>query len=310
MARKQAYKRIQNFTVLFSIMVFAALSYGCNPSGGGTTSNYRTGTKGIEINYAASSPPSEFYYSADATISDNVVPVALEMWNRGAESGSGTIFFDGYDPLIFKLNEQKDFTEIEGKEASRNPQGTSAYIDMGNVEVTLPTDIDLIDIPLRATTCYKYSTMATVNVCVDPNPSKPGTRACTPVSNPSVSGGQGGPVAISSIQYEAGMGKAIFTITIKNVGGGQVISDAKIGSCMKATQAELDLVGVTGTISSSKALSCSVKSGSVRLVNNEATVVCSAALNKDLGAYSTPITLKLTYGYKYSTQKNIQIKRI
>jgi hypothetical protein len=307
MSRKQAYKRIQNFAVLFSIMFFAVLSYGCSSGGSSTTNNYRTGTKGIEINYALSSPPSEVYYSTGAPAD---VPVTLEMWNRGAESGSGTVFFDGYDPSMFALPSSKAFSVLEGKEESRNPQGTNAYLDMGSVNVNLPTDVDSINIPLRATACYDYSTIATVNVCVDPNPSKPGTRACTPVSNPSVSGGQGGPVAISSIQYEAGKGQAIFTITIRNVGGGQVFLKGKTGTCMSATQAELDVIGVSGTISRS-ALSCISGKGGVRLINNEAIVVCRATgLNVDQGAYSTPITLTLTYGYKYSTQKNIQVKRI
>ena len=306
MARKHYYKRIQNFAVLFSIMVFAALSYGCDSNGGSATNNYRTGTRGIEINYAASSPPSEVYYSAGSSAE---IPVALEIWNRGAESGSGTIFFDGYDPNIFSaFPPSVALPLIEGKEASRNPQGTNSFIDVKTISVNLPEGIDVWEIPLRATACYKYSTMATINVCVDPNPSKSGTRACTPVTNPSVSGGQGGPVAVSAIEYNAGLKKAIFTITIKNVGGGGLVSESKTSTCLSLTQSDIDVVGVSGTLSNS-AMSCMVKDGKVRLVNGEAIVVCTATL-PDQSAYTTPLTIKLTYGYKYSTQKNIQIKRI
>ncbi|MCX6711172.1 MAG: hypothetical protein NTZ02_03735 [Candidatus Woesearchaeota archaeon] len=292
--------------LLFLLSFLIAFSYGCGNTTT-TTNNYRTGTRGIEINYAASSPPDQVYYSGSAV----QVPVALEIWNYGAESGSGTIFFDGYDSSMFNLQSQKTFSTIEGKEASRNPQGTYAFLDVGNVNVNLPTDVDLIEVPIRATACYDYKTAASFSICVDPNPSNTGKKACTPVNSISGSGGQGGPVEVASIQQESGVGKVILTITIKNVGGGSVIRSGKSSSCLNLGQADLNVVSVSGTISSGKKLTCSLgNSNTVRLVNNEGVVVCTADIDKNQNAYVTPVNLVIGYGYEYATQKNIEIKRI
>lgn len=307
--KKQSSKRLLTPALLFLLTALIALSYGCGGGGIANTNNYRTGTRGIEINYAASSPPDEVYYSDSGSAVQ--VPVALEVWNRGAESGSGKIFFDGYDPAVFGLAKSISLQKIEGKEESRNPQGTYAFLDVGSVNVNLPQNVDLIQDPIRAIVCYDYSTAATFNICVDPNPSNTGTKACTPSKSVSASGGQGGPVAVAAIQQESGIGQVIFTITIKNVGGGSVIASGKSSSCTSLGQADLDVVSVSGTISSGKPISCSLgKSNSVRLINNEGLVVCKADIGKEQNAYVTPLNLVIRYGYEYATQKNVEIKRI
>jgi hypothetical protein len=305
--KKPAAKKLLIPALLVLLTVLIAFSYGCGGGGTANTNNYRTGTRGIEINYAASSPPDQVYYSGSTV----QVPVAIEVWNRGAESGSGKIFFDGYDPAVFGLAKSISLQKVEGKEESRNPQGTYAFLDVGSVNVNLPQDVDLIQVPIRAIVCYDYSTAATFNLCVDPNPSNTGTKACTPDKSVSASGGQGGPVAVTSIQQESGIGQVIFTITIKNVGGGSVIASGKSSSCLTVGQADLNVVSVSGTISSGKPISCSLgKSNSVRLINNEGLVVCKADIGKEQNAYVTPLNLVIRYGYEYATQKNVEIKRI
>jgi len=298
---KNTLARLLLVIFIASTLIF---SYGCTSLGGssaGKTTDYHTGTKGIEINYAQGSP-SNTIYDGIAT------QVSLEIWNKGAEAGSGTIFFDGYDPQIFPLTSRVSFPTIDGKEDAQNPQGGYYFLDIGKITPKLPEDTDYLPIPLRATVCYNYHTAASAKICIDTDPSKTGTKACT-ASNPSVGGGQGGPVSISAIQQDSSIGQTIFTITIKNVGGGRVISSSKTGACNELGYADYDEVSFSGSISQGQKLDCG-KSNSIRLINSDATIVCKTATNPQQGAYVTTLKLDLNYGYMYSTTKNVEIRRI
>ncbi|MEM0231019.1 MAG: hypothetical protein QXW00_02315 [Candidatus Woesearchaeota archaeon] len=300
----RANKVLKN-SAIFATLFLLILAYGCGPSSKSTT-NYRTGTKGVEINFAESSPPESLHYSQGG---DNRVAVSIEVRNLGAESCDGaTIYLSGYDPNILPLPSTVSVKRLEGKEESKNPSGSLEYVEVGNFEFRMPSGVDFIEIPLMATACYKYKTIAGTTVCIDPNPSKPGTKACKPARSISMSGGQGGPVSVTSIQQESGVGNVIFTFTIKNVGGGEVISSDSTGTCMSADLSKQNLVKVSGSLSD-RQMSCTPSD--VRLVNGEGIVVCKVSgLSSSQSAYTTNVQLTLEYGYKYSTVKNVKLIRL
>jgi len=287
------------------LLTFMIFSYGCGENRP-STMNYRSGTRGVEINFAQSSPPDQIYVGSG----ENKMPVNIEVRNVGAESCSNAkIFLSGYDPSIIPLPTVRDVPKLEGKEESKNPSGSLEYLTIGEPTINLPNGVDAMDIRLMATLCYDYMTRASTNVCIDPNPSKPGSRACTPQKSYSMSGGQGGPVSVTSIEQDSGVGNVVFKFTIKNTGGGEVIEKGNVAGCMGIDFSKKDVVYVTGGTLSNKNMECTPSK--VRLVNGEGLVVCKVSgLNTQDNAYTTTVQLNLDYGYKYSTIKSVQIRRM
>ncbi|MCX6710146.1 MAG: hypothetical protein NTV63_04325 [Candidatus Woesearchaeota archaeon] len=300
---KKGIAKYANISIIALILFILVLMNGC--TSGGTSSakgtNLRTGTKGLEASFAEGSPPSTIY-------DGNSVPLNINIWNKGAESASGTLYFDGFDPGIVSIPTQVFFPAIDGTEATKSPQGGYYLVQVGNFAPMLPEDTDNYAFSLRATLCYDYKTAASVQICIDADPSKTGSKACTP-ANPSLGGGQGGPVAISAVQQDSSIGQTVFKITVRNVGGGRVISQAKVGQCNSLSYADYDEVQFSGVISNGQPLDCGSNT-KARLINNEATIICKTTTNPSRGAYSTILKINLNYGYTYSNIKNIEVRRI
>mgnify|MGYP001357091853 FL=1 len=183
------------------------------------------------------------------------------------------------------------------------------FVD-GYVEV--PDGADSLTQNIKATACYKYNTELFASACIDPNPRSTGTKVCTPHTL-SFGGGQGGPIAVTSIEQETGKGKVTFKINFENQGGGTVFDTHKgIMNChTDLDYQDIDIVDVTAKISN-KALTCEPNGGvGVRLVDGQGFVYCYYT-SGDLGddAYSTQISVFIDYAYRNSITKSIEIVNI
>jgi hypothetical protein len=301
---KTQENQVKSALLIITVLLFAS---GCTPSNNmSPTNNYRTGTKGIEINFAPGSPTDVIYDGTE-------VPITLEIRNLGAENAGGRIYFSGFEKTILPIADVKDFPAVEGKEASQNPQGGYATLEVGTIVPKLPASSadSFSGIPIQATVCYSYSTTASLKVCIDPDPASRGIKACTPSNSPSIAGGQGGPVSVYSIKQESGKGQTVFTINIKNLGNGRVVNSDKLASCNSLGFADFDTVGIAVTAAGSP-ITCTRTS--VRLTGateqqKEGVLTCTMKTDAKQSPYVTFLNIKMTYGYSSYIIKNVEIRR-
>jgi hypothetical protein len=325
---------------LFVLLVFVLLAFGCTGSGGTSKSgDVRSGTKGLVLSLAPGSPPDKLFGNTDFTIT-------VQVKNSGAASidGSvygGNIYVSGFDPHIVRFesvdgrgigdNKPLDGLAGLGGKSDVNPQGDMIYKSF-KAKATLPQSADSYKPTFLITACYSYETIAVAPVCIDPDPFSVTSkqRVCT-TKDVGFSGGQGGPVAITKISLNPGTDKLRFTIDIANQGAGSVF-DEKSGEgngnsnkCSPYSDGlafhEQDIIRVSRVEVASKDITASCQpstsvdgSGKViRLVDNKRSIYCELDIKGNFAgqpAFTSPITVKVRYGYRSSISKSVEILRI
>lgn len=317
---------------------------GCNLQGKKDTKksleDIRTGTEGVVASFLANAPPEKVYVEQD---SDSNFDVVLEIKNKGAypQPGDvtslgpeGKVYLSGYDPKIitFEAKESKsnDLSKmtLEGK-STINPNGGQDLITFTGTIPFRSLNVEKYEPTLLATLCYYYETSAGPSVCIDPNPySTIKEKKVCEVQDISLTN-QGAPVAVTKIDEEALARKTQFKITIKNVGGGDVlIKDALKNKCdpnptgdsKKIVREDVDKVYLKGVKISNRPLKCRPfadgktegTEGLIRLINGEGFIICELPdtdYNNKISAYTTPLLIELGYGYRNTAEKKMQIKR-
>ncbi|MFT4303234.1 MAG: hypothetical protein ACMXYG_01600 [Candidatus Woesearchaeota archaeon] len=310
----QKNKNIRIFSIVTLIAIFLLISgCGSGPSTG-LSSQYRTGTQGLELQFTTNSPPYIVYAE------DGAFPVGVEIKNLGVYPGEGDgtlnamLYYFGFDRDIIRglTNEPVVFQELEAK-TRYNPQGgftvVSSEAEM-DPAFFRDTRLDSYSANIQAVLCYPYKTFASIDVCVDPNPNRASSLdSCRPGL---VSGGsQGAPIAVSSVESISQREKARFVVTIANVGGGTVIRDTELGRCsdVNLNREDMDKVLITNArLSNGIPLTCT-PSGHISLINGRATIICMAeGLDENMPAFRTVLQMELSYGYKKSIERRIQIQ--
>ena len=294
--------------VLCSVLVLVASACTYTTKKPETIGETHQGTQGIYFDFLPNYPPSIIYTSGD----DSGTNVVLEVKNLGSiDAGSVYFYLSGFDPNIFQVgNPLFVLGTIEGK-STTNPEGGYSQVQFpnyGTIRIRMPADIDVYPANLQATACYDYRTKASLPVCVDPDPYSAITqKSCIP-HGASVTGGQGAPVSISSVEQESIKGKVIFKIRISNVGGGQVFEKGRYSQCTQLSYDLFNKIYYPAFKLGGAAGRCTPDSP-VRLVNNQALITCVFNVAGNL-AYTTTLDVDLEYGYMTSKQRNIQIKKI
>jgi hypothetical protein len=260
------------------------------------------------------SPPYMIY--AD----DTSFPVSLEVRNKGvypSENDGGItadIYFVGFDKNIITGLDYLDVNFDSGDARTRyNPEGgytmanTEAYVENN---LFTNAKIDSYSATIKAVMCYPYKTFVAEEVCVDPNPNRNSNLdICSPGNK--ASGSQGAPVAVTNIESVAQRGKARFVITIRNVGGGEVIDLAHLGSCADSDLLHSNFNKIRidkAELSNGIGLDC-IPSGDINLINGQATVVCKADYIDDSSpAYNTILSMEISYGYKKMSSRAIVVQ--
>ncbi|MFH1133186.1 MAG: hypothetical protein V1735_01715 [Nanoarchaeota archaeon] len=293
------------------------------------TTQAHTGTEGITLKFLNDLPPREVYYSGDVQIPSEI-PVMIEVRNKGAYETSPNFYLDGYDPTILAFYNSEDngryeyfeqVDSLEGKSNANPEGGYQVYEFRGDVE-TWPEGLDAYDFKLKVTACYDYETVANPLVCIDPRPFyKTEDKACriTPVA---MAGGQGAPVAVTSISEQGTESKVHFSIKIKNVGTGVVFdsldhfctSSVESGDCCpysipltKVNVVNYNVDFMESDLSSG--IECKPEGGRVRLVDGIGSIFCTVNTpqNRD-SAFKTPLTITLNYGYKSWIERDVRIR--
>lgn len=301
----------------------------------------RTGTEGITITFLPNTPPDKIHIDRSSTTFD----VVLELKNKGAypqpedrrAAPQGKVFLSGFDTKIIKIElTEKDREKsgdlgkmaLEGK-STLNPNGGMDLLSFTGTVDFNKLNVEKYEPTLLATACYYYETIAGPSVCIDPNPYEitKEKKVCE-VQDITLSN-QGAPIAITKIDEEALASRTRFKITIKNVGGGDVMKEgAAKNKCdpyggTKVEREDIDKVFLKSVKISDKSLICgpfadtqsgfrTSDGGYVRIINGEGFVICelpNTDYSNKRSAYTTPLLIHLTYGYRNIAEKKIQIKK-
>ncbi len=308
--------------ILIVIIFLLFFSFGCTPKTGETGVDYRKGTQGIVMNFMTDMPPAKMY--------DNMpIDLVVEIRNKGAypqpnsltgwainvinpnAKGVGTLYLSGFDnTIVVGMPKQISLPKVEGKNIY-NPEGGYDVVSFrGNIINFDSRKTDSYNANFLVTSCYNYETLAPQTVCIDPEPysTKQKTKVCTIPQSYSLSGGQGAPVAVTKIEETVLSNKIQFKVYIKNVGSGKVIDKNRLNiDCPYSLDyTNMDKVYVSGRVSG-YSLSCR-PNNPIRLINGAGSVICTIpkpAMSKS--AYTTPLQVKLEYGYTSSIQKGVEI---
>lgn len=288
--------------LILTLITITLLNYGCSSSSSSddSTEKYHIGTKGLEMSFMGDAPPNTVY-EGDA------VSVMVQYFNRGAtDVAGGTIYLSGFDSKYLPLSPTSFNINAKGK-SIYNPDGSMPYIATSQAGyVQMSYDTDSLNQKIKATACYPYKTIAGAEVCIDPRSTNVREDVCN-VHDISLSGGQGGPVAVTKIEEEMAANRVMFKIYFSNVGGGDVIDKNYINNCHTDLKIEnMDRVYVDSVSYSEKRLNCEPQNP-VILQNGQGFVYCYYQGESGKDAYITQLKVQLSYGYRESIEKDIKI---
>ncbi len=207
------------------------------------------------------------------------------------------------------------------------PGGDIQVYDFPAYLFGLPESLETFNQPIMATACYTYATRTTAMMCIDPRPNSNARKVCTPASV-TLSGGQGGPIAITSIEQQPSNQRTVFTIHVKLNKKGtydQVFDWPNLAKCnpnsgaiVRATDLNvvyvdyIALSGLPGIITCAQPTNYGYR---IRLDDSgNGQITCTAELGtvyaQTQGAYEAPLTIDLAYGYSKSVQKLVNIRKI
>jgi len=299
------------------VIVLLISSCGKGPRTQNIEEEYRTGTQGLVMNFVKNAPPNEVYDGDD-------INIMVELRNKGAypttRDFEGKLEITGFDEAAL-YNGRWDGSNLipptlEGR-SQDNPEGgyemktyrAIARVPFGN-EIYEPTII--------VHACYRYQTIASPTVCIDPDPYSivQEEKPCR-IHDVSLGGGQGAPVAVTRVEERVSKDKVHFKIYIKNVGGGTVLDDiaysySYYSRCpLDLDYEDLNKVIADVSLSYSNPIECSPQgtvNDPIRLnENGEGFIRCSFPKPNSASAFETPLQIKLYYAYADSISKKIKI---
>ncbi len=292
---------------LIAFLVLLVLYVGC---AGGTAerdpSNFRFGSQGLELRFSPGNP-TVFYEGSD-------VSLLVEVYNRGTAPAYGEFFISGYDPSFMQMRVYPShIISMEGKDQF-DPRGDMfQMVTVAADRVRLPRNRESFPQSIQLTACYRYSTYASSEVCVDPDPynRRLSDKVCQlSAQNP---GGQGHPIIISSVEPTVSQNDIRFQIRISNSGGGQVYDlRTPFGKCgIGLDQGDINYVYVGPVTLGGQALSCEPLNP-VRMLSGTGTIncVCRNCVDPGLGAYKSLLEMELDYHYRQTLTRDIQLRAV
>jgi hypothetical protein len=196
------------------------------------------------------------------------------------------------------------------------PGGELAYIPFEVEIISWPKGLQQTQQNFMFTSCYVYTTYADPQVCIDPYPDTSNRKVCKPkaVTYPK---GQGGPVAITSIQQENTPRAIYFTINIQNKGKGLIYALPSLHKCDplqadRVTNKDLNTV-ILGDIrlaNEHMQFKCQPQN-KIRLDDKgKGSIMCEYPILYNIqSAYQSPLVISLWYGYSETLQTSVLLKR-
>ena len=288
----------------YLVLILIIVLIGCKPREEQVKEDFYKGTQGIVMNFIRNAPPSKFYAT-----SGSVLPIKIELRNRGATTANGKIKLTGFDTEYLSTSTKTTTPinfEVNGR-SSLNPEGGYEIIDF-SLTPSLPSDVDSYKPTFLVTACYNYKTIATPTVCIDPDPYtiKKKKKVCE-IKDISLTS-QGAPVAVTKVEEDVipiNQENIIvqFKITVKNVGGGKILSNK--GDCFNPDRRDLNKVSISAEL---PGYTVTCNPSEIRLYNNKGIAFCKTkAIEKTKPAFLSPLIITLEYQYKQSILKSVEI---
>lgn len=274
----------------------------------------RKGTMAVAVEFIENSPRAEVYQKSN-------VPITIQLSNKGAFDivrGSYSMKFFPGSMMLFKERGPGEpvggnFEKLLGK-SSANIGGGEGFIYETAESLELPSSTPLTE-KLILNLCYPYRTIASATeVCIDTTLGEAlgGATICTP-RKVSLSGGQGGPIALDSVEIEMepmgdDMVKPHVKLSISKSGEASIVhSEDATFFCEGRSDFRINDVTLSAKLGV-RDLDC----GSVRLSEDKATVRCTLerGLEKERGVYETVVEVTMNYGVNEIIRKDILIKQI
>jgi len=199
------------------------------------------------------------------------------------------------------------------------PEGTSKYVEFNAKARLLDALAEQHTTQVVLTSCYKYYTEATEEICIDANPASVSDKVCK--TSPVNLNDQGAPVAITKIEpkilpHEDKV-ELQLNINIENKGDGQVVAFDKLKeACSAAKLARSDWNEVTikeirlGKFTYTEGDDC--KPNPIHLGSGENSFKCTikdSDITKETAAFESLVYIKLEYGYSESISKTIVVEK-
>lgn len=249
------------------------------------------------------------------------IPVTLE--NKGAHKVENAILVisAGYDDKTVKF---RSYPKIEGI----NLEGRTQFVPIGE-RTTKTFTISSISLPgdkeasktFEVIACYQYETAASPVVCINPGSQfEKGViaGACNFV-DAKISPSQGAPIAVTKVEtwYLTNREEAEFRIFVNDVSDKGVIlkKEAYAKRCLSSDPLQTEELGIINieAYMGGKPLTCysvaaeeEAKQFTIR--ENAPSVRCRAKIDFDEPAYTTPLSIYLSYGYNIGKAFTITLK--
>ena len=301
------------FLVIFVVLIMIA---GCGRSTRSSEEGfiwYRTGSQGLTMSLLYNSPQPYIYEGDRLTVS-------LELWNKGTSPITlGQIWYTGFDRSIIPnygtsgtgdLPEFENFQILDYRD-QYNREGGVIYLDRKSGEIYLPVGTARYPFRFMVYACYDYQTIAPISICIDPEPWR--WNVDKPCIATDVGGGtQGAPVAITNIDQETTSNSVRFRVTVSNVGSGTIVDKLYTTSKCPTSflPSDIDKVYLDYvTLSNLDITSTCKPQNPIRLNEGTGYFYCEAPLPEG-PAFKTILEIGISYGYKQSVFKQVEIRSI
>lgn len=305
--------------VLFLLTLLVLFSIGCssNPRNEEGDVDFRRGSIGLEMRFMDGNPPVELYEG-------DILPINIEMFNRGtAPITDGSLYLTGYDPNIITNNPWGGISgnlpfygtpypfQILDTKSQFNTEGGYDVKEFQSGVITLPEGTTIYRIPLVAYACYDYFTLASENICIDPQPHRTYVDKPCITQDVSLGGGQGAPVSVTGIDVVNMRDELKLTFTIQNVGGGDIVdlSVMKMKCPTSFSPADLNVVYVDHVVVGPNfdiKPSCQ-PNGRIKLNDGYGKVICTFPITGTT-AFKTPVEIRISYGYRDYIRQEVEIR--
>jgi hypothetical protein len=318
---RQKMRARTKLMLTLSFMAALLLLAGCSKMGGffkgkgtGTmeTYDFRKGTDGLEMQFVEGMPPKQLFVGADFTI-------GLRVKNKGA--------YDVTDRSELKISVPDDsaFRFSEGNLKRVALTGKSPYIKEGAEDVLLfpmtalcfpGYDGTMASIrtnytpKIKASACYYYETTANADLCIDTMKylRAANEKLVCMMKDVQLEGGQGGPVGLVSMSpniIPQGENRTVFqlSLSIKKLKGKDVSIYHPESQCNVEGQNKVQIEAELG----GEPLRC--EPSEIYLLERDAVAtVCKKDVNAALGAFVTPVSVRMRYYVEQSMLKEINVE--
>ena len=289
-------------------------------SGSDDVSDPFEGNEGLVLSFIEGSPPGDVYQ-------DTNFQVSVEVHNRGALDVTRGVARLGALSTRFVVDEgnTRTFEDIRGK-LNFPDFGDMELVDWDNINAKQTSVRRDTNQNLNVQVCYEGRVEANPEVCVRPRPGSAGIISGERnVGKNAISGGQGGPIAVTSVidsivKETNDENKIRYVIEVRDVGGGNVINRGElVTNCLPSDREKNDAnvgfeIGWVGETAPNFKCKFNNKdeegnSGNLVVRNGLGRIICDSPSVPNDNHYSLPLYIKMNYGYISTIKKSFTLKK-